>query len=56
MKLIEVPVFNDDGSVQATHVYSPEEAGRLLQFAVNFMLAIGSKAVVMQEPPQELDD
>lgn len=61
MKIIEVPIFNDDGSVQATQLYSPEEAQRLLQFAVNFMLAVGNAGVgngvnVVDHTEQEFDD
>jgi len=57
MKIIEVPIFNDDGSVQATQLYSPEEAQRLLQFAVNFMLAVGNTATIhtTSSPQQEME-
>ena len=41
MKVIEVPVFNDDGSVKLTQLLSPEEAQSLLQFAINFLTASG---------------
>jgi len=41
MKVIEVPVFNDDGSVKLTQLVSPEEAQSLLQFAINFLTASG---------------
>jgi hypothetical protein len=60
MKIIEVPIFNDDGSIVATHYFSPEEAQKLLQFAVNFTLAVGSTAIILKDqemnnPQQELD-
>jgi hypothetical protein len=42
MKIIEVPIYNDDGSVKITQLVSPEEAQTLLQFAINFMLAMGN--------------
>lgn len=41
MKIINVPIFNDDGSIQLTQVVSPEEAQALLQFAINFLTAAG---------------
>lgn len=44
MKVIEVPIFNDDGSVKLTQLLSPEEAQSLLQFAVNFLTASGMMA------------
>lgn len=47
MKLIEVPVFNDDGSIKVTHVISPEEAQTLLQFALNFLTATGLNTTIM---------
>lgn len=48
MKIIEVPVFNDDGSLQTVNTYTPEEAKYLLQFAVNFLMTVGSAAAVEQ--------
>ena len=48
MKIVEVPVFNEDGSVQTVNKYTPEEAKYLLQFAVNFLMTIGSAAAVDQ--------
>ena len=41
MKIIEVPIFNEDGSVQVTHLINPEETKALLQFALNFLTAAG---------------
>jgi hypothetical protein len=40
MKIIEVPVFDDNGGLQYTAVVSPEEAKDLLQFALNFAQVI----------------
>lgn len=48
MQVIEVPVFNEDGSVQTVNKYTPEEAKYLLQFAVNFLMTVGSAAAVDQ--------
>ena len=60
MRVIEVPIINDDGSVQAVCVYTPDEVQRLLQFAANFMMAAGNAAIIMSGPntdrPEELDD
>jgi hypothetical protein len=51
MKIIEVPIFNEDGSIQIMQKVSPEEAQTLLQFALNFLATTGlvaSGAVSMQ--------
>lgn len=53
MRIIEVPMLNEDGSVKCTMVYGPEEVQKLLQFATNFFAAIGSTAVMMGPAPQE---
>lgn len=54
MKVIEVPVYNDDGSVKATMLLSPEETKTLLQFAINFLAASGlaASATVVETPVQ----
>ena len=41
MKVIDIPVFEDDGSIKFTMVAGPEEAKTLLQFAVNFLSSAG---------------
>lgn len=59
MKILEVPIFNEDGSIQTVQQYSPEEAQRLLQFAANFLLGVGSAVAEqggIQQVPQELND
>ena len=56
MKIIEVPVFNEDGSIKLTQMVSPEEAQTLLQFAINFMLAMGTTVQVgIGTPPEEME-
>ncbi len=58
MKLIEVPVFNDDGSIKVTHVIGPEEVQALLQFAINFLTATGLQTqmvVVKQDEDKEIE-
>lgn len=45
MKIIDVPVYNKDGSVQFTQSVSPEEAQHLLGFAINFLAATGMHVV-----------
>jgi len=56
MKVIEVPVFNEDGSIKLTQLISPEEAQSLLQFAINFLTASGMMATfavaTKKEDPQ----
>lgn len=55
MKIIEVPVFNEDGSVKVTHMIGPDEAQALLQFAINFLTATGlqTQMVVMKQDEDE---
>ena len=57
MKIIEVPVFNEDGSIKFTQVCSPEEAQSLLQFALNFLTATGMNVRMLMsnqtETPEE---
>lgn len=53
MKVLEVPVFNDDGSVKVTHALSPDEAQTLLQFALNFLTATGLNTTILVGKQQE---
>jgi len=46
MKIIEVPIYNSDGSVNVTHQISPEEAQSLLHFAINFLTAAGMAGAI----------
>lgn len=46
MKIIEVPVFNDDGSVKLVQQLSPKEAQHLLGFAINFLTAAGMTGAI----------
>lgn len=58
MKIIEVPIYNEDGSVQVTQLISPEEAQGLLQLAVNILMASGMMAATKkttQDPQQQLE-
>lgn len=41
MKILEVPVFDEDGGIKFTQYVSPDEAQALLQFAINFLVATG---------------
>ena len=41
---IDVPVFNEDGSVKYTQTMSPDEAQAVLQFALNFLVTSGLAA------------
>lgn len=60
MKILDVPVYNEDGSIKFTQQVSPNEAQALLQFAINFMAATGLSAHQMMgksaESAQELND
>jgi hypothetical protein len=47
MKIIDVPVFNEDGSVKFTQVLTAAEAQVLLQFALNFLASTGLSVKVM---------
>lgn len=55
MKIIEVPILNDDGSVQITHVLTAEQTQALLQFALSFLTAAGMSVsrVSKQDPDQK---
>lgn len=48
MKIIEVPLYNEDGSIQTVMQIPPEEAQSLLQFAINFIAATGHKSILEQ--------
>lgn len=56
MKIIDVPVFEDDGSVKFTQSVSPEEAKALLTFALNFLAAQGYAAhMLAQQGDEEME-
>ena len=55
MKIIEVPIFNEDGSIKVTQLVSPEEAQTLLAFAINFMLAVGNNAKINVIDPNQME-
>lgn len=59
MRIIEVPVFNEDGSVRLVQEMNPEEAQHILQFAMNFLIANGlavNYAVQGVEETEEEED
>ncbi len=62
MKILDVPVFNADGSVQYHQTLTANEIQVLLQFALNFLVAAGisthtlMKQVKEAEDKQELND
>lgn len=57
MKIIDVPVYNPDGSVQFTQLVSPEEAKALLTFSLNFLTAQGMNVFsAKDDEPVEFDD
>lgn len=54
MKIIEVPILNEDGSVQITQVLTPEQVQSLLQFALSFLTAAGmSVSKIAAGPPKD---
>jgi len=61
MQIVEVPVFNPDGSIKFTAQVNPEQAQALLQFSYNFLVAAGMTARIVsatkepQEPIPETD-
>jgi hypothetical protein len=57
MKILDVPIYNDDGSIKFTQQVSPQEAQALLQFAINFMAATGLNVTMNDKhTQQELND
>lgn len=62
MKIIEVPVFDEEGGIKFTQYVSPDEAQALLQFAINFLVATGMNVRMLMrkegdgETQLELDD
>ena len=44
MKTLDVPIFNEDGSIQFTATLTPEQAQSLLRFAYNFLIATGMRS------------
>lgn len=56
MKLTEVPIFNEDGSVQCLQVLSAEEVQVLLQFALNFLTSTGLSVRMLLEKNKELEE
>lgn len=57
MKIIDVPIFNEDGSIKFTQVVGPEEAQMLLQFAINFLVSTGmSVRVLMADKDKDSDE
>ena len=52
---IEVPVFNEDGSVKFTAQLTADQAQVLLQFAMNMAMATGIAAHLGLQGP-DLDD
>jgi hypothetical protein len=53
MKILDVPIYNDDGSIKFTQQVSPQEAQALLQFAINFMAATGLNVTMNDRHTQQ---
>jgi hypothetical protein len=56
MKIIDVPVFNEDGTVKFTQVITASEAQVLLQFALNFLAATGMSVRMMVDHNEKEGD
>jgi hypothetical protein len=55
MKFIEVPKYNEDGSIETMVQVAPAEAQMLLQFAVNFMASVGRTTMVSVASKEQED-
>ena len=56
MKIIDVPVFNSDGSVQYHQTLSAKETQILLQFALNFLVAAGISTQQLMKQVEEAEE
>jgi hypothetical protein len=56
MKVIDVPVFNEDGSVRFTQVITAQEAQALLQFAINFLASTGMSVSMLVKKTAEANE
>lgn len=56
MKIIDVPVFNEDGTVKFTQVITAEEAQALLQFAINFLASTGMSVQMLVKRTKEAEE
>jgi len=55
MKIIDVPILNEDGSIKFTQVVTAQEAQVLLQFALNFLASTGLTVKMMMDHSKEDD-
>lgn len=54
---IQVPVHNEDGSIQYTTSLNPQQTQALIGFALNFLVANGlAKLYGVETPADMLDD
>lgn len=53
---VDIPVFNEDGSIKFTQTCNADEAKHLLQFALNFLVATGMSAHIMSGGTVEDDE
>lgn len=56
MKIVDVPVFNSDGSVQYHQTLSANEVQVLLQFALNFLVAAGISTQTLMKQVEEVEE
>lgn len=53
MQIVDVPVFNTDGSLQYHQTLSAKEVQVLLQFALNFLVAAGISTQALMEKVEQ---
>lgn len=64
MKIVDVPIFDEDGNVEFTQTITADEAQLLLQFAINFLTSTGMSVRMLADQqrqqeskiPAKLDD
>ena len=56
MKIIDVPILNEDGSVKFTQVLTAQEVQVLLQFALNFLATTGLTVKMMVDHHNDQGD
>lgn len=56
MKIIDVPIFDEDGNVEFTQTITADEAQLLLQFAINFLTSTGMNVRMLAEQQRQRED
>ena len=53
MKIIDVPIFDEDGNVEFTQTITADEAQLLLQFAINFLTSTGMSVRMLADQQRQ---